>query len=140
MLELTTILGAIGIVLTFFGGILAEKIKAKSAVHAAGIGATAGAEAAVTTAQLQASAASEGVAATVLRDVLTRQSVLEAKVAELESALSSLSWRYLLALDSIKDHRDGWPSAEVEKPSIHPAIAFDLEHGPTFHHEKKEVR
>ena len=127
-------------VLTFFGGILMEKIKAKSADHAANTAASAEVEAAATAARLQANAASEGVAATILRDVLTRQSVLEGKVAELESALSSLSWRYLLALDSIKDHRDEWPSEQVAKPSIHPAIAFDLEHGPTFHHEKKEVR
>lgn len=137
---MTIILGALGMVLTFVGGIIAEKIKARSSDHAASTAASAEVEAAATTAQLQASAAAEGIAASVLRDVLTRQTALEAKVTELENALSSLSWRYLLALDSIKEHRDDWPDSRTDKPAIHPAIAFDLEHGPVFYQTNKEVR
>src|SRR5690606_31266122 len=71
--------------------------------------------------------ANENSASAVLGDVFTRLRLVETEVNRLSTTLLKLQWRYLAALDDLKEHREVWPEDFLaHRPNVNPLIASDL--------------
>ena len=117
------VLTFLGLIITFIGGYVTEKIRARATTD---------------TNNATVKIESESSAVQLVTVLMAKQAETDKVVMELKASFDSLSWRYFLALRSLADHRDEWPSGyEARLPELHPVIADDLENGPSFGLDKE---